>query len=68
MAKSPHNSRPDHHESPDQVEQGLRQMAEQWRRKLADPVLRREIQAGRLTLSPLVQKLLLAFPPARTQS
>ncbi len=42
----------------------LKVMAEQWRSRLADPILQRAIEAGQLVLSPLVKELLALFPPA----
>lgn len=51
-----------------ELEAHLRRLAEQWRARLSDPATRREIEAGKLKVSPLVQQLLAAFPPAATRS
>lgn len=42
----------------------MQKTADQWRAKLADPVMQQQIKAGKLTVSPLVQELLNAFPPS----
>ena len=47
----------------EQMEQALKEIAATWRKRLADPLIQTEIRAGRMTVSPLVQQLLLAFPP-----
>jgi hypothetical protein len=47
-----------------QLEESLRQQADRWRERLADPVLAEQVRAGTAVISPLVRGLLAAFPPA----
>ena len=44
----------------------LKALASQWKSRLADPVLAKEIEAGRMAVSPLVRELLAMFPPTST--
>lgn len=48
-----------------ELERHLRQLADQWRKRLEDPQVAAQVKAGTLAVSPLVQSLLNAFPPAR---
>jgi hypothetical protein len=41
----------------------LQQEADRWREKLARPEVQRQVKAGLLVVSPLVEKLMSAFPP-----
>lgn len=41
----------------------LRQMAQEWRTRLDDPVIQSMVKSGQMQISPLVEKLLRAFPP-----
>lgn len=49
----------------DDLERSLQKTADQWRARLADPAVQAQIRAGTLRLSPLVQQLLLAYPPEK---
>ena len=46
----------------------LKQQADQWRQRLADPVIAAQVKAGKIQISPLVKELLLAFPPKSSTS
>ena len=46
------------------LEASLRRQAKEWRRRLDDPVTKKLIKSGHLTVSPLVTELLKAFPPS----
>jgi hypothetical protein len=48
-----------------ELENHLRKLADQWREKLADPQVQAQIKAGTMVVSPLVEQLLSAFPPAQ---
>lgn len=50
-----------------ELERQLRELTKQWRAKLADPNVRRQIKSGRLRLSPLVVHLLKTFPPDQNE-
>ena len=45
-----------------ELERHLRRQAEQWRRRLRDPQVMQQVIAGSLQVSPLVSRLLRAFP------
>lgn len=45
------------------LENSLRKLAEKWRDRLKDHLLRSQLKARKVELHPLVKKLLLAFPP-----
>lgn len=40
----------------------LKALADQWRMKLADPVVQQLVKEGRMVISPLVKELLALFP------
>lgn len=48
-----------------ELEGNLRKLAEKWRAKLADPLVQQMVKSGQMVVSPLVQKLLAAFPPSK---
>ena len=41
----------------------MQALADQWRKKLAEPAMQQQIRARTVVVSPLVQQLLTAFPP-----
>lgn len=49
----------------DRMLKSLEEQAEAWREKLKVPATQELIRQGKLQLSPLVKKLLSAFPPVR---
>lgn len=49
-------------EEANQLEAHLRKMAEMWHKRLEDPTVKAQIEAGTLALSPLVRQLLDAYP------
>ena len=48
-----------------ELEQQMRALASQWRKRLADPQVAAQVKAGTLAVSPLVHQLLAAFPQAQ---
>lgn len=49
----------------EQTLESLRNLANQWRKRLQDPVTQALVKSGQAQISPLVRKLLAAFPPPR---
>ena len=45
-----------------QLEVSMKTLAEDWRRRLADPQVKEQIKRGTLEVSPMVKQLLKAFP------
>lgn len=64
MAKQRQNEEPLSDQEGEQIEARLQQLAEEWRRKLADPAFREAQRLGLVSVSPLVTGLLSAFPRA----
>lgn len=44
----------------------LQKQAEAWRKRLADPILVKLIKDNKVHISPLILKLIVAFPPPST--
>lgn len=51
------------HKEADEMLEALQTEADQWRRRLADPVMKGLLKAGQMQVDPLVTGLLKAFPP-----
>ena len=49
-----------------EFQESLQKEAEQWRKRLKDPLIQAQIKAGTLIVSPLVESL-LALPPVSTR-
>jgi hypothetical protein len=50
------------------LENQLQKLADQWRAKIADPLVKEQIEKGTLELNPLLIQLLKAFPPVSPSS
>lgn len=51
----------------DDLHNRLQKLADEWRKRLSNPVLKNMVESGQMQISPLIKKLLAAFPPASTK-
>lgn len=45
------------------LESHLKRIAQQWHQRLADPLIQAQVKSGQIQISPLVRRLLEAYPP-----
>lgn len=49
-------------EEAERFQQNLKTLAQQWHTRLQDPVVKKMVDSGEMTISPLISELLNVFP------